>query len=260
MHDCTHKNTRMAHEALTLARQGLPVFPCRADTKAPFTAHGFMDATTDPDLIREWWTRWPDALIGVPSGINFVVLDVDCGKHVTAMQWYGRANFPLTRTHITRSNGRHLLFKPDARVGNSVSKICRGVDTRGTGGYIIWWPATGLQVLYEEAFASVPEWIIKALSPPPPTMLHSPREVQTPAQTQAKLDGIIRTIASAREGERNQLCFWGACRLAELAEQQAITDDEAINIAVEAASRAGLPHAEAFKTARSAFSNVAGRQ
>jgi Bifunctional DNA primase/polymerase, N-terminal len=42
-------------EALKLARRGVPVFPCRAD-KVPLVklGSGFKDATTDPDLIREW--------------------------------------------------------------------------------------------------------------------------------------------------------------------------------------------------------------
>src|SRR5262249_19032390 len=149
----------------------------------------------DPDQIAACWARWQEALIGVPTGIKFVVLDIDCGKHVEAAQWYGRANLPLTRTHITRSNGRHLLFKPDARVGNSVSKICRGVDTPGPGGYIIWWPASGLDVLHGMTLAPMPEWIIKALEPPPPIVLGSPRKVQTSAQAQRKLEGIIRAIA-----------------------------------------------------------------
>jgi hypothetical protein len=53
-------------EALTLARRGTPIFPCRAD-KSPLTLHGFKDATTNRDLIREWWMRWPEALIGAPT-------------------------------------------------------------------------------------------------------------------------------------------------------------------------------------------------
>ena len=35
--------------ALDLAKR-VPVFPCDND-KRPFTAHGFKDASTDPDLI-----------------------------------------------------------------------------------------------------------------------------------------------------------------------------------------------------------------
>src|SRR5262245_54518011 len=106
----TQAQTNFWVQALKLARRDVPIFPCRADTKAPLTPHGFKDATTNPDLIHEWWTRWPEALIGAPTGIKFVVLDIDCVKHIDAAQWYGRAILPLTRTHITRSGGRHLLF------------------------------------------------------------------------------------------------------------------------------------------------------
>ena len=243
----------IVHEALALARRGVPVFPC-GDNKSPLTPHGFKDASTDPDLITTWWSRWPDALIGVPTGGKFVVLDIDCGKHVEAAEWYGKANLPITRTHITRSNGRHLLFQPDDRVRNTAGKICRGVDTRGHGGYIVWWPAHGFDVLHDDVLAPLPEWIIKALGPPPPPIM-PPREMQTSGQAQRKIDGIIRTIAGAREGERNAVAFWGAARLAEMVAQSLISSADAIDIATEAASRAGLPYQEARRTAQSALDN-----
>jgi hypothetical protein len=68
-----------------------------------------------------------------------------------------------------------------------------------------------------------------------------------------KLDGIIRTIVNAREGERNHVTFWGARRLAEMVAQATLSQQEAIAIVVEAARRAGLPYREALRTARSAF-------
>ena len=129
--------------ALRLAQKGNAVFPCDND-KRPFTAHGFKDASTDPDVIRRWWTRWPDALIGVPTGIKFCVVDVDL-QHAEAQEWYGKANLPVTRTHVTRSGGRHLLFGHMMSSRCSASKIWKHVDTRGLGGYIIWWPAKGLR-------------------------------------------------------------------------------------------------------------------
>src|SRR5262249_8226264 len=116
MTSAANESTRsMWAEALKLARQNIPVFPCSAD-KRPLTAHGFKDASCNPDTIHAWWTERPDALIGLPTGERFVVLDVDCVKHLGAAGWYGNANLPLTRTHVTRSGGRHLLFKPDPRV------------------------------------------------------------------------------------------------------------------------------------------------
>jgi hypothetical protein len=200
-------------------------------------------------------TRWPNALIGVPTGIKFCVVDLDL-QHREAQEWYGRAKLPDTRTHITRSGGRHLLFKPHAEVGCTASKVWKHVDTRGAGGYIIWWPAEGHKVLHANTVAPVPSWIIAKLNPTaPPSAPSSPLTLD---QAQHKLAGIIRTIANASVGERNHVTFWGACRLAEMVGENALSQAEAINLAIEAATRAGLPHHEARRSAASAFKTVIG--
>ena len=204
----------MLDAALALVQQ-LPVFPCKLADKTPYTTHGFKDASRDAVCMRNWWSRWPDALIGVPTGIKFVVVDVDL-QHREAQQWYARANIPTTRMHVTRSGGRHVLFQPNDRVRCSASKIWRHVDTRGDGGFIIWWPACGFEVLNADILAPVPEWIIRALEQPKPH--HRALKAVDLDKAPAKIAGIIRVVAGAREGERNQLCFWGACRLAELAD------------------------------------------
>jgi Bifunctional DNA primase/polymerase, N-terminal len=243
----------MITDALDLAKR-LPVFPCDND-KRPFTAHGFKDASNDPDLIRKWWTRWPNALIGVPTGIKFCVVDVDL-QHPEAQEWYGKANLPVTRTHVTRSGGRHLLFRPHDEFRCSAGKIWKHVDTRGLGGYIIWWPAEKLEVLHAGTFAEVQGWIIAKLNPPPPPASSTPP--LTGDRAPHKLAGIIRTIAGASVGERNHVTFWGACRLAEMVAENTISQAEAINLAIEAAARAGLPNHEARRSAASAFKTVIG--
>ena len=45
--------TRLRH-ALTYATRGWPVFPCQIGQKTPATAHGYLDATTDPAQITAW--------------------------------------------------------------------------------------------------------------------------------------------------------------------------------------------------------------
>src|ERR1019366_5905262 len=76
------------------AKRGLPVFPvhsapngacscgvgrCKNSGKHPRTAHGFKDATIDAGQIGEWWRKWPNANIAIPTGgiSGFLVLDVD---------------------------------------------------------------------------------------------------------------------------------------------------------------------------------------
>jgi bifunctional DNA primase/polymerase-like protein len=238
--------------ALELGKR-FALFPCDND-KRPLTLHGFKDASADRDQIRKWWTRWPEALIGIPTGVEFCALDADL-QHEEAQHWYGRANLPTTRTHVTRSGGRHVLFRSHDDFKCSASKIWPHVDTRGRGGYVIWWPAEGLEALHETTFVAVPDWLLRVLNPPP---LHRPLPKSARA-ARRKLDGIIRAIARAREGERNHLTFWGACRLAEMVAQSVLDHDDAIAIVIEAASRAGLPRPEAMRTAKSALQNQFGR-
>src|SRR5262249_9064057 len=116
-------------EALKLARRGIPVFPCinrpgQDDDKRPLTPNGFKDASADPDMGHEWWTGWPEALLGVPAGKKFVVVDVDL-EHDDAQQWLAdnRARVPLTRTHRTRSGGLHWLFAPNDKIRCTASKL-----------------------------------------------------------------------------------------------------------------------------------------
>jgi hypothetical protein len=149
------------------------------------------------------------------------------------------------------------LFKPNPQVGCTTSKLGPHIDTRGVGGYIIWWPACGFEVLHGGALAEVPDWVLKALAPTPTNVIPFPRSAPPSSPLRVlltnKLAGIVRTIANANVGERNAVTFWGACRLAEMSADGMLDREQAIEFAVEAASRNGLPHKEALATARSAF-------
>src|SRR5262245_61015909 len=183
--------TNMQAKALALARQGLPVFPCRCVDKRPLTDNGFKDASTDPEQIRRWWTQWPRAYIGVPTGDKFVVIDLDL-QHPEALAWLeaNRARLPLTRTHVTKSGGRHLLLQPHAGFGCSTSKLGPHIDTRGGGGYIIWWPACGFNVMHGGALAEVPAWALKALTTAPSNVIQFPAPRSSTGDSDARVQGL----------------------------------------------------------------------
>jgi hypothetical protein len=215
--------------ALRLAGRGILVFPCRVATKAPLTPNGFKDASTDADTIRAWWREHPDALIGVPTGIKFVVLDLDL-QHAEAQEFYASANLPLTRKHTTRSGGRHLLFKPDALVKNTASKIWRHIDTRGLGGYVIWWPATGLEVTHGGVLAAV--------------------------QYIRQIDGAVDAATRAPVGQRDCVTFWTACRLVELVGRGVLDANTAEALVIQAARTNGLGERDGRLKFRSALRQV----
>jgi Bifunctional DNA primase/polymerase, N-terminal len=247
----------MITRPVKLAARSIPVFPCTQD-KRPHTARGFKDASTDAEIIRGWWQRYPGALIGVPTGERFVVLDLDF-QHPEAQRWYHEANLPITRKHVTRSGGRHLLFKPHPLFKNSASKIYRGVDTRGLGGYIIWWPACGYEVLHGDVLAEVPDWLVEALTPPARvvdfTEFARTKFAKAVGRSSARLQGVLNAVARAREGERNELLFWGASRIRDMIANREISPSDgasafsALNII---AQKIGLSARETARTIQSA--------
>ena len=239
--------------ALRLADEGISVFPCAKSSKCPCTPHGFKDASTDPAVIEDLWRKHPGSLIGVPTGgsvSGFDVLDLD-PRHVEAKTWWreNRHQLPRTRVHGTRSGGIHLLFRHDDRIRCSIGKIALGVDTRGAGGYVIWWPAAGLPVLSDAPLAPWPNWLLAEFLP-------KPRSASTTSRTgpfcaDGWLRGLVRTVAGAAEGQRNRILFWAACRAGEAVRDGRAGETFVVDVLVEAATHAGLPQTEAHRTIQS---------
>jgi hypothetical protein len=239
--------------ALKLAQKGIPVFPCGPD-KRPLTPNGFKDASADPDIVHQYWVRCPAALIGVPTGPKFVVIDLDL-QHEAAQQWLAdyRNRVPLTRTHRTRSGGLHWLFAPNDAVKCTAGKIAPHVDTRGHGGYIAWWPACGFEVLHRDVLARVPEWIIDALNPKPVPITTSRSSICVSTPSAASIRGALRVLAGAKEGERNHALFWTACRMGEAVRSGTIGEQQALDLLTITGRQVGLSDHEIRATAKSGF-------
>ena len=154
-----------------------------------------------------------------------------------------------TRAHRTRSGGLHLLFRHDDTVHCTAGKIALGVDTRGAGGYIIWWPAAGFPVLSDAALAPWPEWLLAELRRKP----QSAKATSTTADVSGDgwLRGLVRSVANATEGQRNSVLFWASCRAGAAVRDGKVAEAFVIDVLVEAATHAGLPEREAARTTRS---------
>jgi hypothetical protein len=146
--------------ALKFAGKGRPVFPCRPG-KAPYTAHGFEDATTGPARITAWWTRWPGALIGMPTGPRSGVFVVDVDR-LEALGELGH-EMPDTFTVRTPSGGLHFYLNHVDGITNRTGQLPAGIDVRGEGGYVVVPPSAGYTVERRAPVADAPGWLLEAL-------------------------------------------------------------------------------------------------
>lgn len=125
---------------------GWPILPIKPHAKLPLTSHGVKDAIADEATVRDWWTQWPDANIGIATGeaSGLLVLDVD-PRHGGSESLASLATDPATTSTLTVNTGgggQHLYyrFSGGASIGCPVG-IEPGLDVRGTGGYIIAAPS-----------------------------------------------------------------------------------------------------------------------
>ena len=123
-----------------------------------------------------------------------------------------------------------------------------GIDVRAYGGYAIWWPAAGFEILCDEPPTLWPQWVVDALQRSPAV---TPGVSRARVPEARSLAGLVRRVATAREGERNCLTFWAGCRAGEMVGSGMLDVGAAIAVIAEAATRAGLPRDEAERTAAS---------
>ena len=160
---------------LQYARQGWSVIPVEAKGKKPLidSWKPNQDERASEEQIIAWWTRWPDANIGIVTGSisGIIVLDVDGEEGQKTIKTSG-LHLPPTVTAKTGGGGYHYLYKhPGFACKNSAGSIGQNIDFRGDGGYIV---APGSLhksgnvyewVLSPEdaELADAPEWLLQAI-------------------------------------------------------------------------------------------------
>lgn len=147
----------MMLSALWYVRQGFAVFPlwwpnggacacpkgaaCSSPAKHPMTATGFHDASADEEQVKAWWSKWPTANIGLPTGHDFDVVDIDGA----AQEWteFTAAN-KMPEHHGVAMSGRaaggfHYYCRPGGQktVPSGKNGLPKGVEIKGHGGYVV---------------------------------------------------------------------------------------------------------------------------
>jgi hypothetical protein len=165
----------MLRTALTLAAKGFAVFPCGVAAKVPATAHGLKDATTDTDLIRQWWRTDPNYNIAVATGAvsKIFVIDVDGLDAEFELRKLEAEHGALPPSiEVITARGRHVYFRwPAQPIRNSAGKIAPGIDVRGDGGYVLVPPSvhpSGKEYAWSvdssNSIAEAPAWLLAKAS------------------------------------------------------------------------------------------------
>ena len=148
---------------------------CPTPGKHPRTGHGKDDATTDADLIRQWWETWPQANIGIATGDGLLVLDVDPrhgGDDALHELEREHGELPATIRVKTGGGGEHIYFANPNGIGCSAGRLGEGLDTKGAGGYVLAPPSvhpSGRPYAWdvppeEVALAEPPPWLLGLLA------------------------------------------------------------------------------------------------
>ena len=181
----------------------------------------------------------------------------------------------MTYTVKTPTGGLHLYYTaPDGpEIRNSAGKIGPLIDVRAGGGYVL---AAG-SVLDERAYPGnpgcrelvrhgkpyeladdqdpvpLPDWLAAlAADTEPAARPRSPGRVR--ATSSARLQGLITTVRSGQEGDRNGPLYWAARRAAEMIAAGEVDRGTAEEALVAAALEAGLRGGE--REARRTFASA----
>lgn len=167
------------------------VIPIAPGKKHPPVPEWQAAATTDPAIIRSWWSglyRGHGVGIATGPGSGIWVLDIDtagakAGAESLAELEASYHPLPATVEAVTGTGGRHLFFTwdPDHPVRNNQSgRVGAGIDVRGDGGQVVaaptihptgapyrWRPGHGPDDI---AVAAAPTWLhtLLELEPTPP--------------------------------------------------------------------------------------------
>jgi hypothetical protein len=223
--------------------------------------HGVAQATRDPERIEGWWRRAPLANIGLATGHQVDVLDLDGPEGVAALRRFAAAHGwtptgPLART----GRGWHLYLQPSGTGPRNPihPELLAHVDWRGKGAYAIAPPSRHAHGTY--TWVRGPDTPLAA-APPALIDLLRPRQAERPAPLpsrpvqpghpygQAALDGECRELAAMPpDSGRNRRLFDAGLRLYSLAAGGVLDEAHVERELLKAAERCGLLATEAKAT------------
>jgi hypothetical protein len=233
--------------------------------------HGVKEATTDPDRIGRWWHRWPQANLGLATGVVFDALDIDGPAGLAALaELQEAAGLRLCGPLVaTGGGGWHHWFTPTG-LGNRPPRGLAHVDWRGKGGCVLAPPSRHISGgsyrwlvgLDQASLPEVPAALRQLLDPDQPTAsrLADPVRPVDPNRPAALGHPYGRTVLAeelaalgrATPGQRNRTLNRTAFKVYRYV-AGGLLDEQDVTLAFTTAALAiGLNRAETARTLASA--------
>jgi hypothetical protein len=167
--------------ALGYLARGWSVIPIEPRGKRPLVAWlEYQDRCATAAEIASWFDRWPEANVGIVTGIvsALVVLDVDArhrGAQSLAALETAHGPLPPTLVVETGGGGRHLYFSHPGGVVHNRVGLAPGIDVRADGGCVVAPPSvhpSGRRYAWapgcaptQARLAPMPPWLVQLARP-----------------------------------------------------------------------------------------------
>jgi len=284
---------RLLGAALAYTAQGIPVYPahwprptprgtglacscprgpeCDRPAKHPLVRHGIHDATTNPAQLERWWQRWPQANLGLATGIVFDALDIDGPAGLVALRQFARTaglRFPGPLV-ATGGGGWHHWVTPTG-LGNRPPRSLAHIDWRGIGGCVLAPPShhisgeryRWLRDLDQTPLPEVPTALRALLDSDRPTTTRPTDRTEAPGPVQPPgpghpygrrvLAAELAALGRATPGHRNRTLNRCALKVYRYVAGGVLDDHEVTLACTTAALAIGLTAAETGRTLASA--------
>ncbi len=192
--------TRKLDYALDALARGLRVFP--QDGKRPKIRSWPNNATDKASVVERWWTRWPDADIGIALGAGMYVFDTDSAEALDALRDLG---LPRTLTVATARGGHHYFRVPHqlARMPGGGEGL-RAIEGKGAPGPVTWagsiHAGTGAryEILVDAPIANMPRALVEAIGPKRDQQFAGDVRADERALWAERHAGMVRHVRAAR--------------------------------------------------------------
>jgi hypothetical protein len=238
---------------------------CDRPAKHPLVRHGVKQATTDAEVIGRWWPHWPQANVGLATGVVFDALDVDGPAGLAALhQLAGAAGLRFPGPLVaTGGGGWHHWFRPTG-LGNRPPRGLAHVDWRGRGGCVLAPPSRHssggsyrwLRTLDQAPLPEAPAALRELLDPDRPALTRPSRTVGPDMAGhpygRRVLAAELAALGRATPGRRNHTLNRTAFKVYRYVGGGVLDDEQVTTAFTHAALAIGLRPAEVARTLASA--------